>query len=151
MDPEEQGSLLCYCSLLGLPLSVDGHCKVCVHAPWFWDSTLLTKGPLKNKNLICLPKNNDSGFNQKPMGCFVHHISRTLNFPTNQRTQISATVMVNMKTENNFIMMYFTVSETVGKTSGRLGKNWHVLNSPCEAFCPCHFSFWGMEGAYIHI
>lgn len=119
MDPEEEQDQLagCYCSLLGPPLSVDGHCKVCVCAPLFWESTLLAEGPFKNKNLICLPKKkNDSGFNQKPIGCFVHQISRTPNFPTNQRTQISATVTVNMKTENDLIMIYFKVSETVGKT-----------------------------------
>lgn len=47
-------------------------------------------------------------------------------------------------------MIYFTVLETVRKTSDRLGKNWHILCSPCETFCPCHFP-WGVGGIYSHL
>lgn len=57
MDPEEeQDSLLVVIVPFQALLSVWTGTAKCVCAPWFWESTLLAKGPFKNKNLICLPE-----------------------------------------------------------------------------------------------
>lgn len=127
-----------------------GTAKCVSTLPWFWEATLLAQGPFKNINFNLSkkwswvqPKAHDLFFFTRSPG--------PPTFPQIRKLKYLLPLPSARKPEPEFMVMYLKGSETVGETFGRLEKSWHVLGSPCEAFCSCHFLLFFFLSIYSHL